>query len=190
MIKPISALTEAEKKLVIPSPTSSFFSSRRVTKLKDVKAGRYIRLWFQPLWRDNCMFSIEERVLTGRPFVSYSTFSIPAWKINAPSRKYGEPEEFLSSLGICDRRLFDEQSVQLFRFSNRLLAELNRIKAMGDFGAFCWFYNMPPTLETKETFNHRVSYAHWQNSMSEALRRAAYEKQYPETRFGTSLSLA
>lgn len=155
---------------VIPDPTSRFFNKARIRNLDDLKEGHYIRVWWQPLYANGSMMAIEHRQFAGKPYryknketSLYGSYKIKkrlsskeaareAFFDKAPAsiRELGR-SQFTSDLGVGGQ-LFARHSAQLFRFSSKMLLELERIQSMGDFATFCWFHNMTPSVASYVDF--------------------------------------
>lgn len=180
--------------------TARHFSKDRVTKDSDVKAGWYIRLFFQPLYRNGRMLFMSTKQMYGRPYIQNRSKSWMRASLQMKCRdltynKHGELyvsdhlRTYLSDAGINDRPC----GPRLYRFSSRLWNEILSIQEMGDFPAWCWFMGTIPSSDSYLDFidvveSERAEDRMWHHEMMESWNEAMLdeaeaeaEEEQPET---------
>lgn len=142
---------------------SHHFNKDRVTAVKDVKAGTYIRVFFQPIYQNGNMLAVSVERFRGRPFRyrGKDSYLNTLLKIRTQNDACSYRQStFLGDNGVyygVPERHFRPGGARLYRYSSRLMKEIEAIKALGDYAAWCWWCDVEPCHETYLDFNMHVS---------------------------------
>lgn len=163
-----------------PRCTDKWVASQALTNLRDLKAGLYFRVYYQPLFK--VPFVVSTVRLFNKPFRHTSStgrhWKMPLVKSTSFVDKtkilwYLDSQTYVESLGVRPLPLRDKSTsnphmiVRLFRFSNRLQIFLKNLQEGDIFLSYCWLHNATPTPDVFKAFKDYVDGVLWEEEMFE-----------------------